>query len=105
MTVKALIRTAFILAFIVVTLGALTRLLDAGLGCPDWPGCYGKLVPPTQTALSEPSVMDTGKAWMEMIHRYAAGLLGLILLLVSLKVERSPSHPSQVRWLSRCLPC
>mgnify|MGYP005861667441 CR=1 FL=1 len=103
MTVKALIRTAFILAFIVVTLGALTRLLDAGLGCPDWPGCYGKLVPPTQTALSEPTLMDTGKAWMEMIHRYAAGLLGLILLLVSLKVERSPSLSSQVRWLSRGL--
>lgn len=103
MTVRALIRIAFILAFIVITLGALTRLLDAGLGCPDWPGCYGKLIPPSQTALSEPTVMDSGKAWMEMIHRYAAGLLGLILLLVSLKVERTPSISSRTRWLTRGL--
>ncbi|MEX1199206.1 MAG: COX15/CtaA family protein [Methylophaga sp.] len=103
MTVRALIRIAFILAFIVITLGALTRLLDAGLGCPDWPGCYGKLIPPSQTALNEPTVMDTGKAWMEMIHRYTAGLLGLILLLVSLKVERSPSISSRARWLTRGL--
>lgn len=103
MTVRALIRTAFILTFIVITLGALTRLLDAGLGCPDWPGCYGKLIPPSQTALNESTVMDSGKAWMEMIHRYAAGLLGLILLLVSLKVERSPAISSRTRWLTRGL--
>lgn len=59
-------------AFTVIALGAFTRLIDAGLGCPDWPGCYGHWVP---TALSN------HKAWAEMIHRYfVGGLSGLILL-------------------------
>jgi len=59
------------LTFIVILLGAYTRLTDAGLGCPDWPGCYGQWVV-NQLDLS---ALNTSKAWTEMIHRYVAGLL------------------------------
>lgn len=75
------------LALGVVMLGAYTRLVDAGLGCPDWPGCYGKLLVPTSKAdisdaqhLFPTALFDASKAWPEMIHRYFAGILGLFVL-------------------------
>ncbi|MDC9526917.1 COX15/CtaA family protein [Pseudoalteromonas sp. Angola-30] len=76
-----------LLALLVVGLGAYTRLSDAGLGCPDWPGCYGFLTVPKHEAdialatQSYPDMMfETAKAWKEMIHRYFAGALGLLIL-------------------------
>ncbi|SDK95546.1 cytochrome c oxidase assembly protein subunit 15 [Modicisalibacter muralis] len=72
--------------FVVVLLGAWTRLVDAGLGCPDWPGCYGQLVvPDNSVALAHsPEVpLQVGKAWMEMIHRYVATSLGLLVLILT----------------------
>jgi cytochrome c oxidase assembly protein subunit 15 len=82
---------AVILAFTVVLLGAYTRLVDAGLGCPDWPGCYGFLTVPEEQheiqAASEAfpdSPVEADKAWPEMIHRYFAGSLGLLVAALAI---------------------
>lgn len=69
-----------ILTLVVLVLGAYTRLSDAGLGCPDWPGCYGKLIVPEVSGLPQYHIIDAKKAWIEMTHRYVAGLLGLVIL-------------------------
>src|SRR3984885_6670866 len=61
---------AVLLAFAVVVVGAYVRLTTAGLGCPDWPGCYGHLTPVT--------AVNAGRAWREMVHRYLAGPLGML---------------------------
>src|SRR3989338_6142766 len=66
---------ATVLAVVVVLLGAYTRLTHSGLGCPDWPGCYGQLFATDLPASAQPQ-----KAWTEMTHRYAAGTLGLMVL-------------------------
>lgn len=75
------------LALFVVVLGAYVRLSDAGLGCPDWPGCYGKISVPTQAAdIAQANeafperAVEPHKAWKEMVHRYFASTLGLIAL-------------------------
>ncbi len=77
------------LALVVIVLGAYTRLSDAGLGCPDWPGCYGHLGVPEQVDADQfERPLEHAKAWKEMIHRYAAGMLGvLILALFVLRVR------------------
>ncbi|MDC0547184.1 COX15/CtaA family protein [Gammaproteobacteria bacterium] len=75
------------LAFVVIALGAWTRLVDAGLGCPDWPGCYGFIVFPTneaEIALAESRFpmfpYDINKAIPEVVHRYFAAALGLLAI-------------------------
>ncbi len=82
-------RLTIFLTLTVIVLGAYTRLSDAGLGCPDWPGCYGKITVPSdaqavhQSNLHFPErAFEADKAWIEMIHRYFAGSLGLLIFVV-----------------------
>jgi cytochrome c oxidase assembly protein subunit 15 len=75
-----------LLAAAVVVLGAWVRLTDAGLGCPDWPGCYGHIYPPKQ---------NFSKALHEMIHRYFASTLGLIVVGLLIYAVRNRKHLKQ----------
>jgi len=91
-----------VLTFVVIVLGAYTRLTDAGLGCPDWPGCYGRLiVPQSEEQVIEKHYLDQRalepeKGWMEMIHRYFAGALGLMILALTIWAwRRRRRHPEQ----------
>lgn len=88
---KNLVLISAILALCVVSLGAYVRLTDAGLGCPDWPGCYGTLtVPQSEAAIQHAQnnfpdqKVEVGKAWREMAHRYLAGTLGVLVLALAL---------------------
>ena len=85
--ISRLILVMVLLGIGVVTLGAYTRLTNAGLGCPDWPGCYGHMVLPKakQSLVSAqeayPNIpIEQVKAWTEMVHRYFAGTLALLVL-------------------------
>lgn len=87
----ALINFTLVLTLMVIALGAYTRLTDAGLGCPDWPGCYGKLTAPLHDihiaeaqAKFPDAQIEPHKAHNEMFHRYVAGLLGLCVLAIAL---------------------
>jgi len=105
---RRLVLVGVILALCVVVVGAYVRLTDAGLGCPDWPGCYGTLtVPQSEAAIAKAqsafpkSAVVVGKAWREMAHRYLAGTLGIIVLAVFLlgwqakrEIKCSPWTPS-----------
>jgi heme a synthase len=73
---------AMMLALCVVVFGAYVRLSDAGLGCPDWPGCYGHVTPPDTEGV------HAGKAWREMIHRYGASTLGLVIVVIAVLAWR-----------------
>lgn len=91
-----------IFTVIVVLVGAWTRLVDAGLGCPDWPGCYGELVvPDAERALihSPDAPLENFKAWVEMTHRYLASSLGLLviaLLVLGAPLRRFTGFPWRV---------
>ncbi|MEX6500528.1 COX15/CtaA family protein [Pseudomonas zhanjiangensis] len=93
---------ATLLALVVVMLGAYTRLSHAGLGCPDWPGCYGFLGVPMSEhnqALAEArfpgAPLEVAKGWYEMVHRYFAGSLGLCILALALQAWRYRGEPGQ----------
>lgn len=101
--VNKLVKLAFVMAFIVVTLGALTRLMDAGLGCPDWPGCYGQIIPPEHGVTIGDEVVDEAKAWYEMVHRYVASALGLVIIFIAFAVQSDKTVSNSARWLSRLL--
>ena len=87
-------RVAVALVFVVIVLGAFVRLSDAGLGCPDWPTCYGKATWPKHAhdvaaaneAFPERPV-EPRKAWREQVHRHVAASLGLLVLLMALRMN------------------
>lgn len=82
---------ALVLALCVIVIGSYVRLSDAGLGCPDWPGCYGQAMVSDDAEFKQQAQMaypgnplDIVKAWKEMVHRYFAGALGLLVLVLAL---------------------
>jgi cytochrome c oxidase assembly protein subunit 15 len=88
---RALTWLTLFLTFDLVLFGAFTRLTDSGLGCPDWPGCYGNASPlgaqapieAAQTAMPTGPVTH-GKAWVEMLHRYFATGVGVLIVVLAL---------------------
>lgn len=99
---RVLAKVAVVLALCVVMLGAWVRLSDAGLGCPDWPGCYGNLlVPQSGEAVSAANQayperpVEAHKAWKEMIHRYLASALGLVILSLATLAFMNRRHSRQ----------
>ncbi|MCY1287954.1 Heme A synthase [compost metagenome] len=93
---------ATLLAVVVVLLGAYTRLTHAGLGCPDWPGCYGFIgVPQSEAQLAHAEAnfphapVEAEKGWNEMVHRYFAGTLGLLILGLAVHALRRRGQDGQ----------
>lgn len=98
--------------FVVVVVGAFVRLTDAGLGCPDWPGCYGKATPAHAASDIAKAVEEQGgthgpvsiqKAWHEMFHRYLAGTLGLLILGIATMAWAQRRRLAQSPWLASAL--
>lgn len=104
LVLKRIIVIATCFSLLVIALGAYTRLVHAGLGCPDWPLCYGHAWAPSsgeeinRANLAFPEIpVDLTKTWPEMTHRYLASSLGLLCIVIvtlGLKVRRQlPSFP------------
>ncbi len=99
------------LTFDLVLFGAFTRLTDSGLGCPDWPGCYGHSSPvgaqahitAAQTALPTGPVTH-GKAWVEMIHRYLATSVGVLILVLAAATWWARLHKPEAKTLNPWWP-
>ena len=108
---RLLLVLATLVTLCVISLGAYVRLSDAGLGCPDWPGCYGHLIgvpdtPHEQSAAMQAfpdSPVETHKAWKEMAHRYLAGSLGLLILALAGLAWKHRQHLQQSPWAATAL--
>lgn len=104
---RALTLITLFLTFDLVLFGAFTRLTDSGLGCPDWPGCYGSASPlgasvhidAAQTAMPTGPVTQ-GKAWIEMVHRYLASGVGVLILSLAIMtwMQRRQSRSVSPWW-------
>lgn len=101
-----------VFTFLVVVAGAFVRLTDAGLGCPDWPGCYGQITPTHAAHDIAKAVAEQGgvhgpvsiqKAWHEMFHRYLAGMLGFLILGIAVMAWVRRAQLDQSPWLASAL--
>jgi len=109
---RALTLLTLFLTFDLIVFGAFTRLTDSGLGCPDWPGCYSAASPvgahehieAAQSAMPTGPVTH-GKAWIEMVHRYLASGVGLLILVMAVlswrlaRSSRAAHEPAPSPWL------
>ncbi len=108
---QALTLLTLFLTFDLVMFGAFTRLTDSGLGCPDWPGCYGYTSPlgasnhitAAQSAMPSGPVTH-GKAWIEMIHRYLATGVGVLILVLAVTSWLGKARAGQSRMISPWWP-
>ncbi len=109
---RRLVAFAAVLALGLIMLGAYVRLNDAGLGCPDWPGCYGKVLPTQAHEQISAAVSQQGgehgpvsmaKAWREMGHRYVATLLGILVIAIAVQAWRLRDDLRQSPWLPTAL--
>jgi cytochrome c oxidase assembly protein subunit 15 len=98
-----LLAFALFLTFDLIMFGAFVRVTDAGLGCPDWPGCYGKASPigAMSQIRQEAAALPDGpvtvfKAWVEMLHRYIAAGLGLIIIALVVLAHRDAQRRASV---------
>jgi cytochrome c oxidase assembly protein subunit 15 len=101
---------ASIVAFCVIVLGAYVRLSHAGLGCPDWPGCYGQLSWPDaahEVAAANESFperpVESHKAWKEMLHRYLAGFLVLLVVAINFLAWKPANNNAGQRGLTAAI--
>ena len=109
-TMHRLAAFAAIVAFCVIVLGAWVRLSHAGLGCPDWPGCYGQLTWPnaadeivTANQAFPERPFESDKAWREMLHRYLAGALMLMVFAMGWLAWRGPAIYRKFRGITTLL--
>jgi cytochrome c oxidase assembly protein subunit 15 len=111
---KKLVLLSILLAMVVIVLGAYARLTDAGLGCPDWPGCYGHLsfsqttenIETAQQAFPD-RPFEEHKAWNEMIHRYFASALGFLILVIFINslFSKAYNKPAKLPFFLVVLVC
>jgi len=109
---RRLVALACVVTLGLLMLGAYVRLSDAGLGCPDWPGCYGQLSPAHAQDHIERAVAEQGgehgpvslgKAWREMAHRYVATGLGALIVAIAVLAWRRRHALGQSPWLASAL--
>lgn len=111
---RALTLVTLFLTFDLVLFGAFTRLTDSGLGCPDWPGCYGSASPLGAQAhiAAAQSAMPSGpvthsKAWVEMVHRYLATAVGVLIMALTATAwylrQRGLAHGPHPWWATLTL--
>lgn len=106
-SMKKIVSVCFIVAIMVILLGAFTRLADAGLGCPDWPTCYGHLWVPSSIADIEQAnqnfsdtPVETDKTWPEQMHRIFASVLGLLIIFLVIICYKNSQRSKQPLKLS-----
>ncbi len=107
---RKLVFLTWFLTLDLIMFGAFVRLTDSGLGCPDWPGCYGHLSPLGASTHIERALeampygpVSVGKAWIEMIHRYAGMILGMLIIGIVFMAWRHRRTLRNTPWLATAI--